>query len=82
MLWALTVSRSCGLMLSGFVASFVGLAPAIRLRAQTELLAMLDEVASAAMTSAMTAAKDEGWGLRRIGTFAGISQRAEQTVGG
>jgi hypothetical protein len=70
--WALTVSRSCGLMLRDR-GELVGLAPAIRLRALPELLVMLDEVASAAMASAMTPAKDEGWGLRRIGTFAGVS---------
>ncbi|WP_018504985.1 hypothetical protein [Parafrankia discariae] len=38
-----------------------------------ELRAVLEEVTSVAMTSAMTAAKDEGQGLRRIGTFVGMS---------
>jgi hypothetical protein len=48
-------------------------APAVRLRVLAELRAMVDEVVLTALTSAMVSAQDEGWGLRRIASFAGVS---------
>jgi hypothetical protein len=38
-----------------------------------ELRAALDAVTTVALTSGMTAAQQEGWGLRRIATFTGVS---------
>ncbi|CAO5185793.1 hypothetical protein FAIPA1_50133 [Frankia sp. AiPs1] len=49
------------------------LAPALRLRVLTELRAAVDEVTSPALAAAMAAANAEGWGLRRIGAFVGLS---------
>jgi hypothetical protein len=49
------------------------LAPALRLRILTELRVALEEVTSPALAAAMAAAQDEGWGLRRIGAFVGLS---------
>ncbi|WP_433235944.1 hypothetical protein ACQPYK_26230 [Streptosporangium sp. CA-135522] len=49
------------------------MAPAVRLRRLAELRAMLDEVTGAALIAAMADARGEGWGLRKIGTSAGIS---------
>jgi hypothetical protein len=54
----------------------VDLAPAVRLRLVTELRAALDEVTTAALTSSMTAAKQQRWRLRRIGKFTGAFSRA------
>jgi hypothetical protein len=59
------VERFCGELLE--------LAPAVRLQLVTELRAALDEVTAAALTSGMVAAKEEGWGLRRIAAFTGVS---------
>ncbi|MGH3866508.1 MAG: hypothetical protein ACRDQ4_10295 [Pseudonocardiaceae bacterium] len=56
-----------------FCGEVAGLAPAIRLRALSELRAMLDEVSSAALVEAMASARSEGLGLRRIASFVGIS---------
>jgi hypothetical protein len=56
-----------------FCDELVDLAPAVRLRLVTELRAALEEVTTAALTASMAAAKEEGWGLRRIATFAGMS---------
>jgi hypothetical protein len=47
--------------------------PAVRLRAVAGLRGMLDEVTTLALASAMASARDEGWGLRRIATFANVS---------
>lgn len=56
-----------------FCAEIDDLAPALRLRLLAELGVMLDEVTSVAMASAMVAAQEEGWGLRRIGRVVGVS---------
>jgi hypothetical protein len=56
-----------------FCGEVVDVAPAVRLRMLAELRAMVDEVTSTALTSAMISAQDEGWGLRRIASFAGVS---------
>jgi hypothetical protein len=56
-----------------FCGEISGLAPAVRLRALAQLRATLDEVTAAALASAMADARGEGWGLRRIGAFAGMS---------
>jgi len=54
-------------------AELAELAPALRLRTLTELRAAVDEVTSPALAAAMAAAQEEGWGLRRIGAFVGLS---------
>jgi hypothetical protein len=56
-----------------FCGELVDLPPAIRLRLVTELRAALDAVTTAALTSGMVAAQEEGWGLRRIAKFTGVS---------
>ncbi len=56
-----------------FCGELADLPPAIRLRLVTELRAAVDAVTTGALTSAMAAARQEGWGLRRIGTFTGLS---------
>jgi len=56
-----------------FCGELVDLAPAVRLRTLAELRSALDGVVSAAFISAMVSARDEGWGLRRIALFAGVS---------
>jgi hypothetical protein len=56
-----------------FCGELVDLPPAIRLRLVTELRAALDAVTTAALTSGMVAARQEGWGLRRIARFTGVS---------
>lgn len=56
-----------------FCGELVDLPPAVRLQLVTELRAALEEVTTAALTAGMAAAKEEGWGLRRIATFAGMS---------
>jgi hypothetical protein len=56
-----------------FCAELVDLPPAVRLRLVAELRAALDEVITAALTSGMAAAQQEGWGLRRIAKFTGVS---------
>ncbi|MEV6868077.1 hypothetical protein AB0M44_44740 [Streptosporangium subroseum] len=56
-----------------FCREIADLAPAVRLRRLAELRAMLEEVTGAALMVAMADARGEGWGLRRIGTSAGIS---------
>lgn len=56
-----------------FCGEIAGLAPAIRLRRLAELRVMLEEVISEALAAAMADARGEGWGLRRIGTSAGVS---------
>jgi tetratricopeptide (TPR) repeat protein len=48
-----------------FCSDLVVLAPAIRLGLVTELRAALDEVTTPALTAGMTAAQQQGWGLRR-----------------
>ncbi|MCA2230253.1 hypothetical protein [Nonomuraea aurantiaca] len=50
-----------------FCAELVGVAPAIRLARLAELRVMLEDVV------AMAEARDEGWGLRRIGRQIGMS---------
>ncbi|MEU8378485.1 hypothetical protein, partial [Streptosporangium sp. NPDC048865] len=45
----------------------------VRLRRLAELRTMLEEVTGAALMVAMADARGGGWGLRRIGTSAGIS---------
>ncbi|WP_231618779.1 hypothetical protein [Nonomuraea sp. SBT364] len=59
------VARFCG--------EIADLAPAVRLARLAELKAMLDDVTSQAMAAAMADARSEGWGLRRIGRYAGVS---------
>lgn len=59
------VERLCG--------ELAELAPAVRLRVLVELRAAVDEVTSPALAAAMAAAQVEGWGLRRIGAFVGVS---------
>ncbi|MCM3885648.1 hypothetical protein [Frankia sp. R82] len=54
-------------------AGLAELAPALRLRTLTELRAAVDEVTSPALAAAIAAAQEEGWGLRRIGAFVGLS---------
>ena len=56
-----------------FCGELVELPPAVRLRLVTELRAALDAVTTAALTAGMTAAQQEGWGLRRIAKFTGVS---------
>jgi class 3 adenylate cyclase len=56
-----------------FCGELVELAPAVRLQLVTELRTVLDEVTTAALTAGMAAAKQEGWGLRRIAAFTGVS---------
>jgi hypothetical protein len=56
-----------------FCGEVVVFAPAVRLRVLAELRAMVDEVVLTALTAAMVSAQDEGWGLRRIASFAGVS---------
>lgn len=56
-----------------FCGEVVDVAPAVRLRMLAELRVMVDEVTLTALTSAMVSARDEGWGLRRIASFAGVS---------
>jgi hypothetical protein len=56
-----------------FCSDLVVLAPAIRLGLVTELRAALDEVTTPALTAGMTAAQQQGWGLRRIAKLTGIS---------
>lgn len=63
-----------------FCGELVDLAPAVRLRLVTELRAALDEVIAAALTSGMVAAKEEGWGLRRIAAFTGVSHEQVRRV--
>jgi len=56
-----------------FCGELVDLAPAIRLRLVTELRAALDVVTTAALTSGMAAAEEEGRRLCRIARFTGVS---------
>ncbi|MEU4704584.1 hypothetical protein [Nonomuraea dietziae] len=56
-----------------FCGEIADLAPAVRLRRLADLRAMLEEVTGAALMVAMADARGEGWGLRKIGTSAGIS---------
>ncbi|MGW3954647.1 hypothetical protein ACWEKM_27780 [Streptomyces sp. NPDC004752] len=50
-----------------------GLAPALRMRLLEEMRNALVGALDEARVEAMAAAADEGWGLRRIGAFCGIS---------
>jgi hypothetical protein len=63
-----------------FCREVSGLAPAVRLRRLAELRVMLEEVTSAALAWAMADAKVEGWGLRRIGTSAGMSHEQVRRI--
>jgi hypothetical protein len=63
-----------------FCDELADLAPAVRLRLVAELRAALDEVTTAALTSGMAAAKQEGWGLRRIAAFSGVSHEQVRRV--
>lgn len=71
-----------------FCQQLDGLAPALRMRLLTELRSVLVGVLDEAWVEAMAAAADEGWGLRRIGTFCGVSHEqvrrllAERQTGG
>ncbi|MEV4251402.1 hypothetical protein AB0J63_49480 [Streptosporangium canum] len=56
-----------------FCAELVGVAPAIRLARLAELRVVLEDVVAAASAQAMADARDEGWGLRRIGRQIGMS---------
>lgn len=56
-----------------FCAGLEELAPAIRLRLVMQLRAALDEVMDAALDAGVAAAQAEGWGLRQIGSQAGLS---------
>jgi alpha-glucuronidase len=56
-----------------FCAELVGVAPAIRLARLAELRVMLEDVVATASAEAMAEARDEGWGLRRIGRQIGMS---------
>ena len=56
-----------------FCGALADLPPAVRLQLVTELRAALEEVTTAALTAGMASAKQEGWGLRRIATFTGMS---------
>ncbi|MBX9386934.1 hypothetical protein ACFPZ0_00640 [Streptomonospora nanhaiensis] len=61
-------------------AEFTGLAPAVRLRRIAELRAALDEATAHAQAMAMADARAEGWGLRRIGEFCGISHEKVRRI--
>jgi hypothetical protein len=56
-----------------FCSELVGLSPAIQLPLVSELRSALDEVTAAALTAGMAAAQGQGWGLRRIAKFTGMS---------
>ncbi|MGW1616328.1 hypothetical protein ACWCQZ_44160 [Streptomyces sp. NPDC002285] len=56
-----------------FCQQLDGLAPALRMRLLEELRSALVGALDEARVEAMAAASDEGWGLRRIGTFCGVS---------
>ncbi|WP_436778355.1 hypothetical protein [Yinghuangia sp. YIM S09857] len=56
-----------------FCAELEELAPAVRLRLVEELRGALTGALDAARVEAMAAAADEGWGLRRIAAFCGVS---------
>ncbi|WP_409468685.1 hypothetical protein [Streptomyces sp. HC307] len=71
-----------------FCQQLDGLAPALRMRLLGELRSALVGALDEARVEAMAAAADEGWGLRRIGTFCGVSHEqvrrllAERQAGG
>jgi hypothetical protein len=71
------VSLNCAELLRTDVERFceelVDHPPAVRLRSLAALRAMLDEVTLSALASAMTSAREEGWGLRRIAKFSAVS---------
>ncbi len=56
-----------------FCQELDGLAPALRMRLLEELRSALVGALDEARGEAMASAADEGWGLRRIGTFCGVS---------
>jgi len=56
-----------------FCGELVELGAAVRLRLVTELRAAVDAVTTVALTAGLAAAQQEGWRLRRIATFTGIS---------
>ncbi|GAB2468434.1 hypothetical protein [Streptomyces incanus] len=56
-----------------FCRELGGLAPALRMRLLEELRGALVGALDEARVEAMAAASDEGWGLRRIGVFCGVS---------
>lgn len=71
-----------------FCRELDGLAPALRMRLLEELRSALVGALDEARVEAMEAAADEGWGLRRIGAFCGVSHEqvrrllAERAEGG
>jgi DNA-directed RNA polymerase specialized sigma24 family protein len=56
------------------------LAPAIRLGLLEELRLALAGVVDEARMAAMATAVDEGWGLRRIGKFCGVSHEQVRRI--
>jgi len=56
-----------------FCGELVDQPPAVRLRSLAVLRAMVDEVTASELGSAMSSARDEGWGLRRIAKFSDVS---------
>lgn len=56
-----------------FCQQLDGLAPALRRRLLEELRSALVGALNEARVEAMAAAGEEGWGLRQIGAFCGVS---------
>lgn len=56
------------------------LAPAVRLARLAELRSALEEALGQAEAAAMADARAEGWGLRRIGSFCGLSHEQVRRV--
>jgi hypothetical protein len=63
-----------------FCAELVNHPPAVRLRSLAALRAMLDEVTLSALAVAMTSAREEGWGLRRIAKFSAVSHEQVRRI--
>ena len=63
-----------------FCAELVNHPPAVRLRSLAALRAMLDEVMLSALAVAMTSAREEGWGLRRIAKFSAVSHEQVRRI--
>lgn len=61
-------------------AEVSALAPAARLALLADLRAALGEATDSAMAAAIADARAEGWGLRRIGKFAGLSHEQVRRV--
>src|SRR5260370_37395385 len=63
-----------------FCAELVNHPPAVRLRSLAALRAMLDEVMLSALAVAMTSAREEGVGLRRIAKFSAGSHEQVRRI--